>query len=98
MKEKEITKSTVIRREFIEQDGIEYRYELEMRERQRGSFNLPLYSISVEMILDDGSTTYAETNEIFSDVGKAIAFFDRMIKNLATPIDLGYVVEDEIKG
>ena len=95
MKTKE--KNTLIRREFVENEDVLYKYELLMNERQRGTNCARLYFISVEMTLVDGSVTYSETGEIFADVGKAIAFFDRMVKNLATPIDLPYVLEDEIR-
>ena len=97
MKTRERSSLTVIRREHVESEGLHYKYELQMKERTRGSAIVRAYIISVEMTLDDGSTTYAETGEVFLDVGKAIAFFDRMVKNLATPIDLGYVLEDDMK-
>lgn len=97
MKTREKSKLTVIRREHVEGDGALYKYELHMRERIRGASSGTVYIISAEMTLEDGSTTYAETGEIFFDVGKAIAFFDRMVKNLATPIDLPYIVEDDMR-
>ena len=43
-----------------------------------------------------GETTKSETGELFSDVGKAISFFERLVKYLATPINLAYIVEDEL--
>ena len=95
MKTKE--KITLIRRETVENEGLIYKYELHMKERSRGTSTASLYLISIELTLDDGSVTYAETGEVFADVGKAIAFFDRMVENLATPIDLPYVLEDEIR-
>ena len=96
MKTKE--KITLIRREFVENEDVLYKYELLMNERQHGVNCARLYFMSVEMKFADGSVTYAETGEVFADVGKAIAFFDRMVENLATPINLPYVLEDEIKG
>jgi hypothetical protein len=98
MKTKEKSKLTLIRREHKVNEGLEYKYELLMKERSHGVNPSHLYLITIEMTLDDGSTTYAETGEVFADVGKAIAFFDRLVKNLATPIDLAYVLEDDIKG
>ena len=44
----------------------------------------------------EGDTTSAETRELFADIGKAVSFFDKLVRNLATPIDLAYIVEDEI--
>ena len=34
--------------------------------------------------------------EIFADIGKAITFFDEIVDNLVTPIDLPYILEDRI--
>ena len=89
-------KKTLIRRETREEDGILYRYELKIHENEHFSYAPPQYSISIEMILPDGSTTYREMSEIFLDAGKAILYFDRLVKNLATPIDLPYIVEDDL--
>ena len=94
---KEKTVATKIRSEEILKDGIIYKYDLIMRESARvASFKLPLYSISVEMQKEGEQISFAETRELFADVGKAIAFYERMVKYLATPIDLPYIVEDEL--
>ena len=89
-------RDTVIRSEVRESDGRLYKYELVMTESDRVSFKLPLYSVRVEYMDADGVSTEARAHEIFADVGKAIIFFERIVKNLATPIDLPYVVEDEL--
>ena len=94
---KEKTIETKIRSDEVTKDAITYKYALVMRESARvASFRLPLYSISVEMRRDGEVISFAEANEIFADVGKAIAFYERMVKYLATPIDLPYIVEDEL--
>lgn len=91
------TNSTTIRTEWREDDGISYKYELIMRESSRvASYGMPLYSISVEMKNSDGKITTANTSDVFADPGKAIVFFEKIVKSLATPIDLPYVVEDEL--
>jgi hypothetical protein len=88
---------TVIRTEIKEADGAKYKYELIMRKSTRiVCFKLPLYSIKIEMTDEFGEKTEAETGELFSDVGKAISFFEKLVKYLATPIDLAYIVEDEL--
>lgn len=97
MARKEKTVDTKIRTEIHEQDGISYKYELIMRESQSlASWRMPLYSISVEMTQSDSTVTSAETPEIFADAGRAIDFFEKLTKNLVTPINLPYVVEDEL--
>ncbi len=86
-----------IRKEEKFEGGYIYRYILNMEESIRvASYKLPLYSITVELTDKDGNTTSADTKEIFADVGKAFSFFDMLVRNLATPIDLAYIVEDEI--
>lgn len=88
---------TAIRKEEKFEAGYVYRYILNMEESVRvASYRLPLYSITVELTDKDGKTTSADTKEIFADLGKALSFFDKLVRNLATPIDLAYIVEDEI--
>ena len=97
MKANSKIKRVAIRKEERFEDGFTYRYILNMEESVRvASYKLPLYSITVELTDKDGNTTTADTREIFADVGKAFSFFDKLVRNLATPIDLAYVVEDEI--
>ncbi|MBO7303820.1 MAG: hypothetical protein J6V09_01165 [Clostridia bacterium] len=97
MGRKNKTSDTVIRTEVRERDGALYKYELIMREGERvASYKIALYSFSVEFMGSDGAHTRAMAKEIFADVGKAIVFFERLVENLVTPIDLPYVVEDEI--
>jgi hypothetical protein len=45
---------------------------------------------------ESGETTNADTSELFADVGRAIVFFERLVENYATPLNLPYIVEDEI--
>ena len=84
-------------KETREADGIVYTYTLTLHEDKKlTSIGIPLYSISVDMtVLATGRTTSAKTRELFSDEEKARAFLDKLIRNLATPIDLAYIVEDE---
>ena len=77
-------------------DGIIYRYVLfSSRSELVASYNMPLYSIEVSM-MKDGELSKNVARELFADVGKAVAFFERLADNLATPIDLPYVIEDRI--
>ena len=53
---------------------------------------------SVEVDMENvkcGKTTTARSGELFSEEKKALAFFEKLVRNLATPIDLAYIVEDE---
>ena len=97
MKKKTKVTETVIDEKRVEADGLTYTYALLKREGKRVSnFRIPLYSIKVGLTDELGKYTAAETDELFCDLGKAMVFYDRLVRNLATPIDLCYVVEDEI--
>ena len=97
MRRRDKTKNTSIRTEVREKDGIFYKYELMMRESlDTSSYKIPLYAVSVEMKRESGETTNANTSDLFADVGKAIVFFEKIVDNLATPLNLPYIVEDEI--
>lgn len=91
------TKKTVIKTSEVKADGLTYRYSIHETESTRvASYKMPLYSISIKLISESGEVTEAETKEIFADLGKAFSFYQKLVRNLATPIDLPYIVEDEI--
>ena len=92
------TKSRTVRTEVREVEGIKYRYELTRREnRSVAGFGIPLYSFAVVMeFTDTGKRSEGNTTDLFADSGKAMRFFEKLVDNLATPIDLAYIVEDEL--
>ena len=95
---KTLIKETVIKRDTRELDGAIYSYSLIVSESNKvASYKLPLYSIEIEMTDNDGNVTNARTKEIFADVGKAIAFYRKLSENLATPLNLPYIIEDEMQ-
>ena len=88
----------VIRKEVCEDKGATYSYTLVMSESNKvASFKMPLYSVAIEMTDADGNVTHARTRELFADVGKALSFFKKLYENLATPLNLAYIVEDEMR-
>lgn len=94
---KTVMTETVIKKEEREADGARYKYSLIMSVSNKvASYKLPLYSVEVEMTDADGNVTSAKTKEIFADVGKAISFFRKLSENLATPLNLLYILEDEM--
>ena len=94
---KPVVKDTVIKKDVREADGARYCYTLIMSESNKvASYKLPLYSIEIEMTDAEGNVTNARTKEIFADVGKAISFFRKLSENLATPLNLLYILEDEM--
>lgn len=84
----------IIKIERATHNGINYKYELRSFEgREVASFGIVLYEILVEMKIKDNITFY-KTGGLFSDVERALRFFDMLRKNLATPYDLPYIIED----
>ena len=93
---KNITSNETIKDITRVEDGIVYRYVLTAgKSKKVASYQLPLYSIEVIMT-KDGRVTRNSVNDVFSDIGKALSFFEQISRNLATPIDLTYVLEDKI--
>ena len=87
----------VILREDRSEGSFSYIYELILREgAMTADWGLPLYSIRVSMTDENGKESSREARDVFTDRKKAERFFKKLVRNLATPIDLGYVVEDEI--
>ena len=88
----------VIRREERREDRHSYLYELLMREGENvACWRMPLYSIRINMTDAYGNEGRADAHDLFTDEEKAISFFEKLVRNLATPIDLPYVLEDEME-
>ena len=88
----------IIREENLELDGAHYTYTLSCGEgKSVANYGLTLYSIGIEMTDADGNKTKSELDEIFADSKRAFGFFQRLIENYATPIDLPYILEDEMR-
>ena len=97
MRKAKATCDTLIRKEERESDGYGYLYEIVMRRGESvACFRIPLYTVRVSLVHPGGETTSAEVTDAFADLGRAIHFFDKLVRNLATPIDLIYIHEDEL--
>lgn len=89
--------TTLIREEHAKDGGAEYTYMLTMRRSNMvASYRMQLYSLTVRMTMPDGRQTEATASDAFSDARRAHRFFDLMLRELVTPIDLPYVLEDMI--
>ncbi len=89
---------TLIKEEARTLDGVEYNYKLTVSISEVvASYKLPLYSVEVTMKDTDGNLTKATCLDAFADIGKALVFFDKMVRYTVTPVDLAYVYEDELK-
>lgn len=88
----------VVKKEDKQEGGYSYTYELLLRRGVKtADFGLPLYSVRISMTDLNGKKSFREATDLFADDIQATEFFDRLVRNLATPIDLGYVVEDEVR-
>ena len=97
MRLKELTSDIIIRKEDITQDENRYIYTMTAKDNDIvPSLGIMLYSIRIEMTDEFGITTSAEICDIFSNKAKADAFFEKLVRNLATPMNLIYVLEDEM--
>ena len=71
--------------------------ELLMKEGESvANWRIPLYTINVKMVNGSGRHTESSAVDAFSDIARALSFYERLVSNLATPIDLIYVLEDEV--
>ena len=88
---------TAIRTENRFDDGNSYLYQLTMRKGDStADWQLPLYSIRIDMTDKTGREHSAEARDVFASEEKATAFFEKIVDNLATPINLPYIIEDEL--
>ena len=87
---------SLIRCDEVFNDGISYKFSLTERRSEGAISNFPLYTVKVEMRDEDGISTAAIAENVFKGTDRAIEFYDKIVRNLATPIDLPYVVEDEM--
>lgn len=89
---------TTVREETKETEDALYTYTLSSKSGDKvANYGLTLYSVEIQMTDKNGVHTASSLEDIFSDSGTAFKFFDKLSKNLATPIDLPYIFEDELK-
>ena len=79
-------------------DGITYKYSLiESTNLQISCYKIPLYSVRIEMLIHENeSFSENESVALFSDLNKATDFYYKLVSNLATPMNLPYIIEDEL--
>ena len=91
-----VSKSYIIRSEESIDGSAKYVYRLIGSEAEISStVKVMLYSIEVEMNRNGSITSYKSGN-LFLNKDKAERFFVKLIKNLATPANLPYLIEDSL--
>ena len=89
-------KAKTVREEVRYENGMEYKYTLSVKISDRtASYGLALYSVRVELIDRQGVHSEASLIDAFRSPEAAFSFFYRITSNLATPIDLPFVFEDD---
>ena len=89
---------TLIKEQEVRLDDAVYLYRLTVSISEVvASYKLPLYSVFVSMTDSHGKHTEAVCADAFADIGKALVFFDKIVRTAVTPIDLAYVYEDELR-
>ncbi len=89
--------SIIVRKERVISEGYCYTYFMIKHSLPvTGAITAPTYSLRVEMTDNLGNTTFAELPNVFSGREKADLFFDKLLRNLATPLNLPYAFEDEM--
>ncbi len=87
-------KIKLLRRDTVTEGGIEYTYTLSAS-LDEGGDEYSSYSIDIGMIFNRGEIRNATAKAAFCDKDRANLFYEKLLKNLATPTDLSYVLEDE---
>lgn len=91
-------KDKIVIKEERQDEFFHYTYELILRQgRRTADWRLPLYSVKVSIEDSEGRVSQKEATDVFTDKTRAVEFFEMLVRNLVTPIDLGYVVEDEVR-
>ena len=95
MRKQDKTHETV-KVDIREEEGCVIKYKLIKKKSLKvASYLMPLYSIEIELT-KDGESTKNSVENLFSDIGKALVFYEQLVSNLALPSDLPYILEDKI--
>ena len=91
MRHKAMPKQETIRETIVASNGYIYKYTLSV-----GNDKNSMYSLKVVMRGEGGDVHSSTASVVLSDGGRAIAFYNKLVKNLATPANLQYCIEDEL--
>jgi hypothetical protein len=80
----------ILRETVISQGGYSYKYTLSV-----GQAPSSAYSLKIVMKSTDGISNQSSASVVISDGGRAVEFYNKLVRNLATPANLPYCVEDE---
>ena len=75
-----------------EKDGIKYSYVLKLDDE---ATEPSPHTVEIAMKSNDGIINTFASRRLCADKARVSALFDRLVENLATPINLPYVIADE---
>jgi hypothetical protein len=91
MRRKTKAAQETVRETILASGGYTYKYTLSV-----GKDTCPIYSLKIVMRSIDGEVRSNSASVSMSDGGRAIAFYNKLVRNLATPSNLQYCIEDEL--
>ncbi len=86
--------SSIIREEAANRAGYFFRYSLFEEKHFMTDTRAVRYSVRIDLKTPDGKESFAITENYCYDAGRALAFYDLLVRNLATPKNLPYISED----
>ena len=90
------TTEKIIKSSVKECGSTKYSYNLTVSESEHvASYGIPLYSVKIEEYDEGGLVNGAVVKEMFVDPGRALAFYDNLVRRLAGPVDLSYILEED---
>lgn len=92
MRHKTMGKQETIRETIVASGGYTYKYTLSVAKDTPS-----VYSLKVVMRGSEDEVRSNTASIAMSDGGRAIAFYNKLVKNLATPTNLQYCIEDELR-
>ncbi len=90
MRRRAMPEQETIRETIIASGGYTYKYTLSAAKGADA-----MYSLKIVMRGDEGDSRSNTASVAISDGGRAIAFYNKLVRNLATPSNLQYCIEDE---
>ena len=81
-----------IKTELREKDGIKYSYVLKFDDETNDPST---HTVEIAMKSNDGIINTFASRRLYAEKARVNTLFDKLVDNLATPINLPYVIADE---
>lgn len=91
MRRRTTQKQEIIRETIVASGGYTYKYTL-----SAGMDTPSTYSLKIVMSGGGDEVRSNTASVAMTDGGRAIAFYNKLVRNLATPANLQYCIEDDL--